>query len=92
MKTILILVFGTFVIIIFSCKTEEIILHGEIKGLVTDASTSQPLQAATVKLNPVNEIPSTGSAVNTCLKALHREIMKSRLQDSPILNTQRLLM
>jgi uncharacterized protein (TIGR02145 family) len=42
------------------CKPEEIILHGEISGLVTDTTTSQPLQAVPVKLNPINDTTSTG--------------------------------
>jgi uncharacterized protein (TIGR02145 family) len=35
---------------LFRCKPEEIILTGKIKGLVTDAENSQPIQAASVKL------------------------------------------
>ena len=34
---------------LFCCKTEEVILHGDIKGLVTDAETSDPIQGALVK-------------------------------------------
>ena len=45
---------------LYRCKTEEIILHGEISGIVTDTTTSQPLQAAVIKLNPVNDTTSTG--------------------------------
>ena len=44
-----------------SCKTEEVILHGDIKGLVTDAETSEPIQAAKVKLNPSNDTTSTAN-------------------------------
>ncbi len=61
MKTTLIFVFGIIVIMLFSCKTEEIILHGEIRGLVTDTTTSQPIQAAKVELNPINDTTSTGT-------------------------------
>jgi uncharacterized protein (TIGR02145 family) len=43
-----------------SCKTVEIILHGEISGSVSDAETSQPLSAASVKLNPLNDTTKTG--------------------------------
>jgi len=42
------------------CKTEEIILHGEISGTVTDTLTSQPLPSVAVKLNPINDTTSTG--------------------------------
>jgi|WetSurSiteA1Bulk_404760.scaffolds.fasta_scaffold13194_2 uncharacterized protein (TIGR02145 family) len=52
------------------CKPEEIILHGEISGLVTDAQTNQPLQAASVKLNPANETISTGSDGKYLFKSL----------------------
>ena len=55
-----ILICGLICIFMFGCKPEEIILHGEISGIVTDSENSQPLQAATVKLNPVNETTSTG--------------------------------
>jgi hypothetical protein len=40
---------------LLSCKTEEIILHGDIHGFVTDASTKLPVQDASVKLNPDND-------------------------------------
>jgi uncharacterized protein (TIGR02145 family) len=45
---------------LFCCKTEEIILHGEIKGIVTDTTTSQPIQSVAIKLNPLNDTTSTG--------------------------------
>jgi uncharacterized protein (TIGR02145 family) len=57
--TLVFIVFFT-VIFFFSCKTQEIILHGEIIGLVTDTMTSQPLQAVLVKLNPINDTTITG--------------------------------
>jgi hypothetical protein len=40
---------------LFSCKTEVIILPGDIKGFVKDASTSEPIQGATIKLNTTND-------------------------------------
>jgi uncharacterized protein (TIGR02145 family) len=43
------------------CKTEEIILHGEINGFVTDTKTNQPLQAATVALLSANDSTTTGN-------------------------------
>jgi|WetSurMetagenome_2_1015567.scaffolds.fasta_scaffold159312_1 uncharacterized protein (TIGR02145 family) len=45
---------------LYCCKTEEIILHGEINGIVTDTTTNQPLKAIPVKLNPINDTTSTG--------------------------------
>lgn len=45
---------------LYCCKKEEIILHGEINGVVIDAETGQPLQAAIVKLIPSDETITTG--------------------------------
>jgi hypothetical protein len=45
---------------LYRCKPEEIILHGEISGIVTDTLTNQPLQAVAVKLNPLDDTTSTG--------------------------------
>ena len=36
-------------IFLYSCKTEEVIVNGDINGLVTDAETSGPIQGALVK-------------------------------------------
>ena len=47
-------------IFMFGCKPEEIILHGEISGIVTDTLTTQPLQSVAVKLNPFDDTTSTG--------------------------------
>jgi uncharacterized protein (TIGR02145 family) len=44
----------------YACKTEEILLHGDISGYVTDTETDQPLPTAEVILNPVNDTTSTG--------------------------------
>jgi hypothetical protein len=60
MKLYFAFVFGSIIIVLFSCKTEEIVLHGEITGLVTDTLTRQPLQTVAVKLNPLNDTTSTG--------------------------------
>lgn len=54
----------------FGCKPIEIILHGEISGIVIDAETIQPIQAATVKLNPVNETLNTGNDGKFSFKSL----------------------
>lgn len=65
-----ILYFVIFGISFYGCKPEEIILHGEISGIVTDAGTGQALQAATVKLNPVNTTVSTGGDGKFIFKSL----------------------
>jgi uncharacterized protein (TIGR02145 family) len=70
MKHKLILVFCIIILIFFSCKSEEIILHGEISGQVTDTTNSQPIQAVPVKLNPVNDITSTSSDGKYLFKSL----------------------
>jgi len=54
---------GFFIIAVhlFGCKPEEIILHGDISGLVTDASNNEPVEAAYVKINATNDSTRTGS-------------------------------
>jgi uncharacterized protein (TIGR02145 family) len=64
------LILSSLVISLHSCKTEEIILHGEISGTVTDAQTSQPLQSATVRINPAEDSTNTGSDGKYLLKGL----------------------
>jgi hypothetical protein len=61
---------STIATFLFSCKTEEVIVHGDIKGLVTDAETSEPIQAAKIKLNPSNDTTSTVSDGAYLLKNL----------------------
>jgi uncharacterized protein (TIGR02145 family) len=53
---------------LFSCKTEEVILHGDIKGLVDDAETSEPIQSAMLKLIPSNDTTFTGNDGTYLLK------------------------
>jgi uncharacterized protein (TIGR02145 family) len=36
-------------ILLYSCKTEEVVVNGDINGLVTDAETSDPIQGVLVK-------------------------------------------
>lgn len=60
-KIIGILSFGIAGISFFSCNPEEIILHGEISGTVTYASTNHSLKDVKVKLNPLNDSTYTGS-------------------------------
>jgi len=61
------------VISLCCCVPEEIILHGDISGYVTEAETSQPLQVASVNLNQSNvaiDTTSTGSDGKYILKKL----------------------
>ena len=56
-----IFVFSIICISLFFCKREEVILHGNLTGVVTDAATSEPIQGASVVLSPTNDTTSTGS-------------------------------
>jgi len=48
-----------FIISLCCCVPEVIILHGDIRGYVTDAETSEPLKEAAVELNQSNITTST---------------------------------
>lgn len=61
MKTSTKFVFIIIAASLFSCKTEELLLHGDITGIVTDAETSLPIQAASVRLNNTNDTTTTVS-------------------------------
>ena len=65
-----VLICSLICIFMFGCKPEEIILHGEISGIVTDAETNQPLQTATVILISSNDSTNTGSDGKYLLKGL----------------------
>ena len=69
-KIISIIILIITALCLYRCKTEEIILHGEITGLVTDTITSQPLQGVTVKLNPLYDTTSTSSDGKYLFKSL----------------------
>jgi uncharacterized protein (TIGR02145 family) len=43
----------------FGCKSEEIILHGEISGIVTNASTNYPIQGAVILLKEAGDTASS---------------------------------
>jgi uncharacterized protein (TIGR02145 family) len=58
------------VISFFCCKTEEIILHGDLTGTVTDAATSQPLQNVNVKLENDDDSIITGNDGKYLFKSL----------------------
>jgi uncharacterized protein (TIGR02145 family) len=57
-------------ILMFGCKREEIILHGEISGIVTDSLTGQPLQSIPVILNPINDTTYTSGEGEYLFKSL----------------------
>ncbi len=60
-----ILTLSMIVISLCSCPREEVILHGDIKGLVTDATTSEPMQDAAVKImQSDNTIDSTITGID----------------------------
>jgi uncharacterized protein (TIGR02145 family) len=65
-----ILFFCIIIVSIGGCTAEEIILHGDIGGIVTDAVTNQPLQTATVTLSPITETVTTGSDGKYLFKSL----------------------
>ena len=58
-KIILVLILIIPVLYLSGCKTDEIFLHGDISGYVTDNETGQPIQAADVILNPINDTAIT---------------------------------
>ena len=70
MKIIGVLTLTIIAIAMSRCKTEQIILHGEISGKVTDASTTVPLQTATVKLINTNDTTNTGNDGTYLLKSI----------------------
>ena len=50
-KIIIVFVNILFVISLCCCVPEEVILHGDISGYVTNADTSEPLDSASIELN-----------------------------------------
>ena len=58
-KIILVLIFIIPVFYLSGCNTDEILLHGDINGYVTDTETGQPIQEAEVILNPINDTAAT---------------------------------
>jgi uncharacterized protein (TIGR02145 family) len=61
MKTSGIVLISTIALAFFGCKIEQIILPGDIKGLVSDASNYAPIGAASVILNQLNDSAITGT-------------------------------
>jgi uncharacterized protein (TIGR02145 family) len=60
-KLSFIIVISFITLFLNSCKTEEIILHGELNGLITDGTTGQPVQKAVITLNPLSDTTFSGS-------------------------------
>lgn len=56
-----ILILSIVAISLFYCKPVEIVLHGDIKGLVKDASTKKPVPTASVVLSQTNDSTRTGT-------------------------------
>jgi uncharacterized protein (TIGR02145 family) len=68
-KYLLILAFNISAILLFSCiPLDPVILHGDIRGSVFDAETSEPIQAALVRLNPSDDTILTGNEGTFLLK------------------------
>mgnify|MGYP001424614162 FL=1 len=61
MKFIKIHILIIITVSLFSCKPGEIILHGEITGMVTNASTTLPIEAAHITFNQSTDTIFTGS-------------------------------
>jgi uncharacterized protein (TIGR02145 family) len=66
------------IILLYSCKPEQVFLTGGVSGVVSDASTGNPIENATVKLNPLKD--STLSAINGNYDFLHLEQGEYQLQ------------
>ena len=49
------------ILFIFSCKPEEIILHGDITGSVTDALNGESVPSAMIRLSPSSDTAFTGN-------------------------------
>jgi uncharacterized protein (TIGR02145 family) len=54
-----ILAFGVLCGFIFSCSPIEIVLHGDLTGIVTDFESNQPINSAAIKLNQLSLIIDT---------------------------------
>ena len=65
-----VLILSIIAVTLFCCKPVKVILHGDITGLVTDATTSEPIDAASVKINQSGDSTSTGSDGTYLLKNL----------------------
>jgi uncharacterized protein (TIGR02145 family) len=71
MKSLRILALIIFILFLFGCQTDEIFLHGDIIGLVTDASTGEPVEAASVWIEHSNDSTTTESDGTYLLKSLN---------------------
>ena len=71
-KIIIVFVNILFVISLYCCVPDEIILHGDISGYVSDAENSQPLQAVSIELNQSNVTAASTSTSSDGLYILKK--------------------
>ncbi len=86
-KYIRILIFSIICVSLFFCKREEVTLHGDLSGIITDATTSEPIQGVGVKLSLMNDTTSTGSDGKYLFKNLtpgEHEVEVSKIGYDPI--------
>jgi uncharacterized protein (TIGR02145 family) len=55
-----ILIVSTISISLYSCKTEEVVLNGDIVGYVTEDEFLQPVKAVTLKISSTNDTTISG--------------------------------
>ncbi len=83
----IILIINIIALFLSSCKTEEIILHGDITGSVTDALTSEPVQSSMIRLIPSSDTAFTGIDGKYLLKNIspgEYEIQASKFAYNPV--------
>jgi uncharacterized protein (TIGR02145 family) len=61
LKNIWILIITVIGFSAYSCKTEEIILHGDLSGKVIDAETGQPINTAMITISQINDTTISAS-------------------------------
>ncbi|MFZ4798701.1 MAG: carboxypeptidase regulatory-like domain-containing protein [Bacteroidia bacterium] len=61
MKKTFIFIFTIFIAISSCKKSEDTQLYGNIKGIITDAITNEPIQGALITLSPTNSSKLTGT-------------------------------
>jgi uncharacterized protein (TIGR02145 family) len=70
MKLAGILIQGIIIFSLFSCRKENIVLHGEINGIVTNDITGDPIPGAVIKLDQTPYSATSGSDGKYILKNL----------------------
>jgi uncharacterized protein (TIGR02145 family) len=68
MKFAGILILGVIAFSQFSCRKDNIVLHGEIKGIVTNDTTGDPIDSAIIKLEQTSDSAISGSDGKYLLK------------------------